>query len=300
MLKEQKFGVELEFTGLTRKEAARVLGHLFGVNPVYEGGAYRTWLVLDHKNRYWKIKYDSSIRPEMPARALSLDSTDYRCELVTPVLEYEDIPLLQEVIRTLRRAGARVNDSCGLHVHVDASNHTAKSLRNLAVMWSCYQDLTYKALRVKEQRLEYCKKLGDDLFERMLAARKPSMEELANLWYGTLAPHDNPRAHYNASRYHGLNLHNVWYRGTVEWRCFNATLHAGEVKAYVQFCLAMSAQAIRSNGAFKGRKVDPDAGYPYRTMCTWLIRMGLAGEEFKTCRLHLTKNLRIGRQRAAS
>jgi hypothetical protein len=33
--------------------------------------------------------------------------------------------------------------------------------------------------------------------------------------------------HYDNSRYHGVNLHNVWYRGTVEFRWFEATLHAG-------------------------------------------------------------------------
>ncbi|WP_426742735.1 amidoligase family protein [Gemmiger formicilis] len=33
--------------------------------------------------------------------------------------------------------------------------------------------------------------------------------------------------------YHALNLHSVFYHGTVEWRLFNSTLHAGEVKANI-------------------------------------------------------------------
>ena len=38
---------------------------------------------------------------------------------------------LQEVVRALRRAGGIVNDSCGMHVHVDASKHTPQSLKNV-------------------------------------------------------------------------------------------------------------------------------------------------------------------------
>ena len=38
---------------------------------------------------------------------------------------------------------------------------------------------------------------------------------------------DGSREHYNWTRYYALNLHSVFYRGTVEWRCFNSTLHAG-------------------------------------------------------------------------
>ena len=34
-------------------------------------------------------------------------------------------------MRELRRGGARVNDSCGIHIHVDASRHDPKTLRNI-------------------------------------------------------------------------------------------------------------------------------------------------------------------------
>ena len=37
--------------------------------------------------------------------------------------------------------------------------------------------------------------------------------------------------HYNSSRYHGSNIHATFTKGTVEFRLFNGTLHAGEIKA---------------------------------------------------------------------
>ncbi|HBP20477.1 MAG TPA: amidoligase, partial [Planctomycetes bacterium] len=54
-----------------------------------------------------------------------------QAEVVSPILRYEDIETLQEVIRAVRRAGARVDTSCGIHVHVDAARFDAKALRNL-------------------------------------------------------------------------------------------------------------------------------------------------------------------------
>jgi hypothetical protein len=63
-----------------------------------------------------------------------------------------------------------------------------------------------------------------------------------------------------------VNLHNIWYRGTVEFRWFNSTLHAGKVKAYVQFVLALAAKAIKARSASaKRRPFAPEtAKYDFR------------------------------------
>lgn len=76
--------------------------------------------------------------------------------------------------------------------------------------------------------------------------------------------------HYNNSRYHGLNL------------------HAGEIKAYIQFCLAVAHQALTQKKA-SARKTETD-NEKYAFRC-WMLRLGLIGEEFKTCRLHMLKHL---------
>ena len=94
--------------------------------------------------------------------------------------------------------------------------------------------------------------------------------------------------HYNSSRYHGLNIHSTFTKGTVEFRLFNGTLHAGEIKAYIQFCLAMTHQALTQKKA-SARKTETD-NEKYAFRC-WMLRLGLIGDEFKTCRHHLLKNL---------
>jgi hypothetical protein len=97
--------------------------------------------------------------------------------------------------------------------------------------------------------------------------------------------------HYNRTRYHGINLHAFFTKGTVEFRLFNGTTHAGKIKAYIQFCLAMSAWAIecpKDNLYFKGIAGYTDEQKAAIMKRVLINRLGLSGPEFKTCRLHLT------------
>lgn len=113
------------------------------------------------------------------------------------------------------------------------------------------------------------------------------MEELKDLWYAEDPLSDRDR-HYNSTRYHGLNLHATFTKGTVEFRLFNSTLHAGEVKAYIQFCLAVTHQALVQKKASSRRTETDNEKYAFRC---WMLRLGLIGTEFKTCRLHFLKHL---------
>ena len=83
-----------------------------------------------------------------------------------------------------------------------------------------------------------------------------------------------------------MNLNSVFYRGTVEFRLFEGTLHAGKVKAAIQFVLAICAKALNSRGASsRKRDFNPEtAKYDFRV---FLIHLGLIGDEFKTARKHL-------------
>ena len=81
----------------------------------------------------------------------------------------------------------------------------------------------------------------------------------------------------------------MFYHGTVEWRLFNSTLHAGEVKANIILAMAISAQAI--NQKYTQFKKTPVGDNPAFTFRTFLLRLGLIGPEYKNVRMHLLKNL---------
>lgn len=270
-------------TGITRHAAAKIIAKHFGTEASHVGGTYDTYTVGDSTGRKWKVVSDASIRCQ--ARGERTASRLYAVEVVSPICKYEDIETVQQLIRELRKGGAKVNDSCGIHIHVDASRHDPKTLRNVVNIMASKEDLLYKTLRVNIDRQYYCQKADLRFLEDVNLKRPKSMSEFETLWYnGSSGRH----THYHSSRYHALNLHSVFSKGTIEFRMFNATLHAGEVKSYIQLCLAISHQALVQKSASRSRTQSSNEKYTFRT---WLLRLGMIGEEFKTARQHLLKNL---------
>lgn len=283
-MRNQTFGIEIEMTGITRYEAAKVVARYFGTSEYYRGGAYSTYEVKDQTGRVWKLMNDASVRAQKKGGGTA--TTDYRVELVSPICRYGDIETVQEIVRELRKAGVMVNETTGIHVHIGANGHTARSLKNIVNIMASKEDLLFQSLEVRQERAErWCKKVDDNLLRRLNGTRVTTEEDVRELWYNGS---DGAREHYHHSRYHALNLHSVWQKGTVEFRCFNATTHAGKIKAYIQLCLAISAQA-KAQSCASARKTETTN--PKFTFRTWLIRLGLNGEEFKTARLHLLANL---------
>lgn len=114
------------------------------------------------------------------------------------------------------------------------------------------------------------------------------MAKFYDEWYENNGDNTCRSYHYNSSRYHGLNLHATNTKGTVEFRLFNSTLHAGKIEAYIQFCLALNAMAINQKSASYRASALDNPKYTFRC---FLLRLGLIGDEFKTCRLHMLANL---------
>ncbi len=139
-IKQRSFGIEIEMTGITRCQAAKAVAKLFGTEASHYGGSYDKYIVKDRKDREWSFVYDSSIKGVNSQRESATDS--YNVELNSPVLEYEDISKLQEVIRTLRGAGAVTGPKylCGTHIHISADDYTSKQLRNLVNIFSSKED----------------------------------------------------------------------------------------------------------------------------------------------------------------
>ena len=270
-------------TGITRSTAAKLMAGYFGTSAVHVGGTYDTYTVEDTIGRKWKVVSDSSIQCQ--SRGERTASRQYAVEVVSPICRYEDLETIQQVVRTLRRGGAKVNESCGIHIHVDASAHDSKTLRNIVNIMASKEDLLYKALKVQVDRQYYCQKADLRFLEDINGKRPKSMQELETLWYNGASRRSS---HYDSTRYHALNLHSVFSKGTIEFRMFNSTLHAGEVKSYIQLCLAISYQALAQQRAVRSKTHSDNEKYTFRT---WLLRLGMIGDEFKTARQHLLKNL---------
>lgn len=223
-LKDQTFGVEIEFTGITRERAAQVVAEHFDTyssDPDYS--CYYTRKISDDTGREWKVMRD------------------------------------------------------------------AKSLTRLSNIMYQKEDILYHALKVPASRaMQWCRKSDEDYIRRLNAAKPKTKEALADIWYRNTDGYERRNAHYNRSRYRALNLHAYFTKGTVEFRCFNSTTNAGKVRTYVRFAQAVTAQALNQRSAAVHKTQSSNECYTFRT---WLIRIGLNGDEFKVPRKYLLENL---------
>lgn len=292
-MKEQTIGVEIEMNNIRRSRAAEIAADYFGTGRheyTAQRNGYDTYSAWDAQGREWKFQKDVSIH--------GADSE--KCELVTPILKYSDMETLQELIRKLRRAGAKSDATrgCGVHIHIGAKGHTPQTLRNLANIMAGHESLIADALALDRGRMNRFCRMVDPNFLKQLNKKKPkAMADLADIWYTSQSASYGRDHHYNESRYHMLNYHAVFTKGTVEFRLFQFDapadgkkngLHAGQLKSYIQLCLALSQMAKEIRSASPKPQQNENPKYAMRT---WLLRLGFIGDEFKTARDILTRRL---------
>ena len=64
LLKKQNYGVEVEFTGISRKMAADAVAEIIGTAASRpDRTCYQTRTIQDSQGRKWKVMRDSSIHP---------------------------------------------------------------------------------------------------------------------------------------------------------------------------------------------------------------------------------------------
>ena len=232
-------------------------------------------------------------------------------EFVSGIMGTEDMENVQEAVRIIRRRGGRPHESCGIHIHIEGKGflENPKALVRLIKIVQRYELHMYHALKAdsltegqdrtrmrrRDGSIGWSRPIESALLDRIEAntkargAKEVSIEDIREAWYS--GP-DGDRRHrkYCRTRYRLLNLHALFYQGTIEFRCFNPTVHAGRIKAFIQLCQLIACQALLSKRAVRGkRSFEPSkAHYEVRT---WLLKLGAIGDKYKTMRLHLTKHL---------
>ena len=269
-LKNQSIGVEIEMNSITREKAAKIAADFFGTGRFEDTArrnGYYTWSAWDSQGREWKFSRDVSIAGP--------DSE--KCELVTPILKYEDIEILQELVRRLRKAGGRSDYTrgCGVHCHVGANGHTPQSLRNLANLMASHEELLIESLKIDRNRTaRYCRTVAPRFLEQLNRKKPTTMAQLADIWYTSQRCDYGRNQHYNDSRYAQLNYHSVFTKGTIEFRLYQFNkpengkqngLHAGELKTFIQLSLALSELAKELKTASPKKSESPNKKFLMRT-----------------------------------
>ena len=277
-ISERTFGCELEYEGIGQQKAANIVARVTGGTATWRGTHLNNWEVKMEDNRVWQVVSDGSL-------------CGTSAEVVTPICRYADIEMIQEVVRALRKGGAKVNERTGLHVHVGAADFTPENLKNLVRTFYKNEKLILKAAGTLPRRIaRYTRETDRAFIDRICNLRNPSMNDINVGWFGrlNLSPY-----HYDEHRYRALNLNNFWganAKKTFEMRFWNGTTHAGELKSAILFGLLLAVRAKKAKASSaRQRMLDPNNDR-YNFRC-FLIRIGGNGDLFKTMRHHLLKRL---------
>ena len=179
--------------------------------------------------------------PGLPAgwnaqRDGSISANDYDhtgVEIVSPILKGVDgVEQVKKVCQWLKEMGAKVNASCGLHVHVGFAGQSARALAQLVCLVARNEKALYAMTGTKNRESShFCKPIKET--------------------YRPLGRNGNLRNCRQAvgDRYHLLNLSNLAAgRPTIEFRCFAGTLNVYKILAYVQIAVGLVQKAINTKG----------------------------------------------------
>ena len=205
-----RFGVEIEAYNCSRERLARELQDA-GIQVSVEGYNH------DARN-HWKLVTDSS-----------LEGRD-TFELVSPILVGEDgLHELETVCWVLDACDVKVNESCGFHVHMDASDFNMDAWKNLALSYKHIERIIDSFMPRSRRDNRYCK----------------SMRSLSEARIARAATIRDLQQAFDNNRYYKVNLEAYSRHRTVEFRQHSGTINFAKMEKWIRFLngLIIFAQA---------------------------------------------------------
>ena len=246
-------GVEIELTGIKRIELVRALENLFHttakeVKSKTTDDGYIYHKIMDTKGNYWSVVRCRSITPQKYVHTekdyfkiadLPHETKDYMVELVSPVLTVDTLPTLFTVVSVIKSLGGLVNESCGIHVHIDKMEYG--DCVDLYKRWVFEQSNIFDSFGVKEnRRARYCKLYDSNL-------QTPDFENIDQFLSWLWLEYRDLNVDFSKSLvdsrslcYYGLNFHSLLTHGTIEYRIFNSTLDNVEIAKILKWVLDFS------------------------------------------------------------
>lgn len=179
----------------------------------------------------------------------------YGFELQTPRLAgARGEELVQRVCTAVKQVGASVNESCGMHVHIDGQGLIPLSRREypaaLIQMWKAYlvfEDVLMSLVPYSRRNNDFCRRLSEafqinelDTIETVVDAEK--------LWYKARTTQDIRNAketHYSPTRYFAVNFHCLLNDGHFEIRFHPGTTNAKKVLEWANLHVLIADAAVR-------------------------------------------------------
>jgi hypothetical protein len=175
----------------------------------------------------WKIVPDGSL----------MGSQSF--ELVSPPLKGQaGLAQVKTVCRVLGECGAKVNKSCGLHVHHDANDLTLKDWKNFVKYYVKYEKTLDSLMPVsrRDNNNTFCASL---LRNETIAERFAAIDQATDL-------HGLTSIVCGQSRYYKLNLMAYWRHGTVEVRHHSGTTEYEKIAAWVSLTQGLLERSVKN------------------------------------------------------
>lgn len=195
------FGVEMEC--FVNRGAIRIAAERTSMEYEYEGYNHRDG------HSYFKFTTDSSVRGMADP-----------VECVSPVLTGNDGKrMLKNACKTLNIANAKVNATCGLHVHIGAAKLTDKQYCNVFVNYMYLEAIIDTFMAPSRRDNEYARSIQD---------HKYSLEQAVTI--------QNVQNGLHNSRYHKINPMSYNRHKTIEFRQHAGTTNYEKIINWVNFC----------------------------------------------------------------
>jgi hypothetical protein len=206
---DRTFGIEIEAFGCNKDRVARELTNN-GIRTNHENYNHQT---RDH----WKVIHDGSL------------SGSNSFEVVSPVLQGQDgLDQLQKVCEVLERLGAKINKTCGLHVHIGVSDYGIKDWRRLFLNY-------IKLEKTIDDFMPVSRRKSNNYYTKSIVKQdyKNKIENSRNLrdLESTLLRND---------RYHKINTKCFWRQNTVEFRQHSGTVNYDKISNWVKFVMRLT------------------------------------------------------------
>lgn len=228
-LTHRSFGIEIEFFGLDYViySGDRNVIKPYNIRSRSVSGetfrklAERFGLEFGLDREQWHFETDESLKGRGGA------------ELISPVLyDIEGLVDAYKAFQLLRQIqGVAINETCGFHVHhgVDTGKFGCRELQRLVKVVHAMEDYFYLLIPGNRRDAPTCRPMEVDVdqFLKECPACDPENCPVKNAWYSPENRYDAEAAkypRYDKTRYHGLNLHSYWFRGTIEFRYHSAIL----------------------------------------------------------------------------
>lgn len=171
---------------------------------------------------------------------------------------------VREICAALNDHGAVVNDSCGLHVHIDARDLGYYGIRRLVKLYAAAETTIGQMVPRARRNNEMCAPCGRRYMGAIdqHTAPKELRGAMAGVLYGTTDTRSHRTHKYHGSRYAALNLHSWFYRGTVECRLFVGTTNADKITNWgIMWALLVDYAASHSDKEVAAMLNSADSGY---------------------------------------